>query len=611
MASASTQTKMLVVPPRLNLRRAGSYNQNDRGPQSSTSSRFNFNHLLFSPPPSPGLPAFIPKPKKSPKTLGARPSRIFRRLFTLAGLISVIYVVTALISNRDVKPAVRPSYAQQDSQIFGRDAVRSDIPAPILVKDKKGHSHWTISIPHDYDFPLSFDQYGDMSAQCREVSSRARNLNHKAPISEQQMLSRNAHDDYFIDVEEAEKNGLLPGVSESVSDRDLGHVVGMDKQARQYKPVCERSMTFVLETPDAGLGNTIMTLWTLYGLAKEQGRAFFIDDTRWAYGTYTDIFVSPPIPDCRPPPRHHIVPCPSQARHLVISSVTIKDILPGLLSKGHHIIGADHGLRRLYDLAHTGYQATFGLNQDDQAYIDERIKELRAKAKSEDSTVPDMPIIGFHIRHGDQHPIEYQYRDGYIPSEIFLERAEKLVDEYYNASFPSVNLKHESIGVIASDDPLVYEEPDFVNVFASQERIRLASKGAIEQANYGTQMLNQFVDETFGWEGGFFAAMFWNLGVEHKNNAANAPAGVEVEDVNMEARLMAPPSEQTLLLRSLVGRAYMMDLAVLAGASDQVVCAVSSMGCRLLAVMMGWEHAIKKGHWVNVDGSYDWSGLDL
>lgn len=514
-----------------------------------------------------------------------------------------------LFGNRDVMPAVWPYFAQQEFEMIGQDAL-PDFPTPIVISDKKGRSKWTISIPHGYDFPLSIDQYSDMSVQCREVSSRARDLHHKTPLSEQAMLSYDAPDDYFVDVTEAEKTGLLPSTAKNVHTKDLGHVVGMEGQAQKYKPVCESSMTFVLETPDAGLGNTLMTLWTFYGLAKEQGRAFFIDDTRWAYGKYTDIFASPPIPDCRPPPRHQIVPCPFQARHLVVSAVTAKEIFPALVAKSHRMAGTDRGLRGLFELAHTGYQAMFGLNQDDQAYVDERINQLRAKAKSSDPTSPDLPVMGLHIRHGDQHPLEYQYRDGYIPSEVFLERTGNLVDEYYNASSAGPNVMRRSVRVVASDDPSVYEEPEFVDILASQERIRLASKGAIEEANPSAQMLHQFVDETFGWEGGFFAAMFWNLGVERRNNAANAPDGVRVKDVNMEARLMAPPSEQTLLLRSLVGRAYMMDLAVLSGASDQVVCAVSSMGCRLLAVMMGWEEAVDKGHWVNVDGSYEWTGIN-
>ena len=54
----------------------------------------------------------------------------------------------------------------------------------------------------------------------------------------------------------------------------------------------------------------------------------------------------------------------------------------------------------------------------------------------------------------------------------------------------------------------------------------------------------------------------------------------------------------------------MMDLAVLGKASDRLVCTVSSMGCKLLAVMMGWEAAIEQGKWVNIDGDFEWRGVD-
>jgi hypothetical protein len=33
------------------------------------------------------------------------------------------------------------------------------------------------------------------------------------------------------------------------------------------------------------------------------------------------------------------------------------------------------------------------------------------------------------------------------------------------------------------------------------------------------------------------------------------------------------------------------------------------MGCKLLAVMMGWENAIVKGRWVNIDGDFEWKGV--
>jgi hypothetical protein len=55
----------------------------------------------------------------------------------------------------------------------------------------------------------------------------------------------------------------------------------------------------------------------------------------------------------------------------------------------------------------------------------------------------------------------------------------------------------------------------------------------------------------------------------------------------------------------LIGRGYLLDLAVL-GASDGVVCAVGSSACRLVGVMMGWE-AVSEGRWVNVDDGRGWS----
>ena len=58
-------------------------------------------------------------------------------------------------------------------------------------------------------------------------------------------------------------------------------------------------------------------------------------------------------------------------------------------------------------------------------------------------------------------------------------------------------------------------------------------------------------------------------------------------------------------MRELVGRAYLLDLAVL-GESDGVVCGISSATCRLLGVMLGWD-AVKEGKWVNVDDGRAWS----
>jgi hypothetical protein len=78
------------------------------------------------------------------------------------------------------------------------------------------------------------------------------------------------------------------------------------------------------------------------------------------------------------------------------------------------------------------------------------------------------------------------------------------------------------------------------------------------------------------------------------------------------------PSDAALRLRELIGRAYLLDIAVLGSASDSIVCGVSSVTCRLLGVMMGWD-AIIAGQrsaggstrhvWKNVDGDFEWKGI--
>jgi hypothetical protein len=58
-------------------------------------------------------------------------------------------------------------------------------------------------------------------------------------------------------------------------------LVGENTDGLIESDVCEKSLTFVMETHDAGLGKTLMMLWTAYGLAQKEGRAFFVDDSRW------------------------------------------------------------------------------------------------------------------------------------------------------------------------------------------------------------------------------------------------------------------------------------------------------------------------------------------
>ncbi|KAH8885203.1 hypothetical protein GQ53DRAFT_810412 [Thozetella sp. PMI_491] len=587
----TSHTKMIVSPPRINLRRATSYNKHD-APLSSTSSRFNFNHLVFaSPPPSPGLPSLSPPLKKPKKGIQGfiRPTRVIRLVIWALGSFLIFQVVSLIIQHApNLSSSSWTSGSQDGYEMVGQDRL-PDFPTPVVVTDKRGRAKWTVSIPSNYDFPLSPAQYADVCAKCREVSDRVQALRSHSHGLPQNYLSFGSAspDSSFVDVQEAEAAGYLPGRAgrEKVLGKQAqgGDVIGESKDGLVEVPVCQRSMTFVLESQDAGMGHSLLTLWTAYGLAQKEGRAFFIDDTRWAYGKYTDIFLPPPIPECRPPPRHEMLPCPRQARHLMASSATFSELLGGLEADMEGSGESDDSLRKaLFALAREGHDALFKINKGDALMV--------PKTRGKQNGI----AIGLHVRRGDRHPFEYQYQNSYIPLDLYTDAARDILEDRFNHTGPrggeDVAAKEHSFLVLASDDPTVYE--------SAQERIKLASKQAIQSANQDRGVMKKFVDETFGWEGGFFSAMFWNLGVSGMNSAnAKAPG------------TMAAPSSETIRLRSLVGRAYMMDLSVLADSSDVVICTVSSMGCRLLAVMMGWEDAVEQGNWVNIDGGYSWMGI--
>ena len=256
--------------------------------------------------------------------------------------------------------------------------------------------------------------------------------------------------------------------------------------------------------------------------------------------------------------------------------------------------------KNIFKLLHHGYQVLFDLNSPDQEYVNKRVDKL-------DTDIYDKGglQIGVHVRHGDKHPWEFQYQSSYIPLETYVEAVRKeMLDTF---TLPNGTEDHPSIHaskmILASDDPDVYTSPTFSFALRAQERIELASKSNVDAANGGTNS----VDDTVGFEGGFYKDVFWGLG-ETNTVFSHSAKAITLRALELERAGRIVPSSAALQVRELVGRAYLMDLAVV-GRADRVVCTVSSVGCRLLAVMMGWERGIVKKGWINVDGEFDWVGI--
>jgi hypothetical protein len=258
---------------------------------------------------------------------------------------------------------------------------------------------------------------------------------------------------------------------------------------------------------------------------------------------------------------------------------------------------------KIFALARAGYEALYKLRTDDAEYVLNRALELYGDVKSEGGI-----SIGMHVRHGDKHPMEYQYQKDYIPLTRYVDTARDLYIDIVEGgskkkrsllsafSNPLVARHTTSKMILASDDPLVYESPELgPNSVRAQDRIVLATKQALEAAqSEGSK--NKWIDEITGWEGGFYRDVFFSLG---------QPVG-NAEDMRKVGEAQVP--DGAMKLRELVGRAYLMDLSVL-GKADTVVCTVSSVSCRLLGVMMGWQDAVVWGKWRNVDGDFEWRGI--
>ncbi|KAF7960611.1 hypothetical protein EAE96_000287 [Botrytis aclada] len=605
-----THSDMLLssrTSPRLSLRKSGGYDPNERGPSSSTSSRFSFNHLIKSPPPSPSLPALVPRHGKPAPS--RTPRKWFRGFLWVSCILGLLYFgFTSTWLERPMTAVGWATDSGNQYEMVGESEL-PDFPTPVIVTDKRGRSKWTVSIPPNHEFPLTPIQYTDICAQNMEVAATVANLHSHVH------REHTAHYDYyhvdqnFMDVAEAEAHGLLPGIKakNSVLREKDGSLVGENKDGLIDSDICDKTLTFVLETSDAGLGKGLMMLWTAFGLAQKEGRHFFVDDSRWAYGKYTTFFKPPPTPKCRPPPRHEMLPCPHHARHLVVSAATATHILGGSFNDYFEDARKMEVYRQkpIFEMARLGYEALFHLSEDDNKYVDSRAAEFSAKSKLHPSIQESGIVIGIHVRHGDRRPYEFQYKDSYIPLTVYSDKAHMLINEKFNHSLP--NGGHDTLAkmasplVIASDDPDVYDSEEFKDVSRAQEQIRLASKNALDAAapKPNTPGPRKFVDDTVGWEGGFYAGMFWSLG----KPSGTPKTAVETPDTTL------PPTTEALRLRELVGRAYLMDLAVLGKASDKIVCTVSATGCRLLAVMMGWEKAIDQGGFVNVDGNFNWRGV--
>lgn len=206
------------------------------------------------------------------------------------GLVTVYWLALTMV--RGAVPPRAANYLAGGDETFEiiEDDALPEEPAAVMVVNDRGKPKWTVSIPPGLAFPLRPSEYATICLQSSRIAER---------IQASQSLSGHqrggSHDYYrndphFTDIAEAEDQGFLPAASDDIKPEkkpvvgieDEGHTNQQPTALRQNEgKVCTRSLTYVMESADAGFGTTLMGLWMSYGLAKKEGRAFFIDDTNW------------------------------------------------------------------------------------------------------------------------------------------------------------------------------------------------------------------------------------------------------------------------------------------------------------------------------------------
>ncbi len=260
--------------------------------QNLNSKRSSFLGLMDLPLPSPGLPSMVPRHGK--RGLLSRCQWSLRILWWTCGLsLAIWFTLSALAFETPPSTLNFLSHDGKAYEIVG-DNQLPERPSPVIVTDRRGRSKWTVSIPPDFAFPLQPEEYSDLCAQSAELAKHVAEL--KSPSSGSHHGGHSGYyrpDPNYMDVGEAEEHRMLPGTKteqtrmtwkaataenegkDSMSE-DLETVQGGSSRS-----VCRKSLTYLLQTSDAGFGKTLMGLWMSYGLAKKEGRAFFIDDTNW------------------------------------------------------------------------------------------------------------------------------------------------------------------------------------------------------------------------------------------------------------------------------------------------------------------------------------------
>ncbi|KAI0706126.1 hypothetical protein BC835DRAFT_1312469 [Cytidiella melzeri] len=383
--------------------------------------------------------------------------------------------------------------------------------------------------------------------------------------------------------------------------------------------VCSKTITYQLDG-HVGLVADLALMAQAAAFARERNRTFFVDDTYWNRGKWTDHFQDVrarqpgPQPGCRAPPPSELVACPRLARHWVINSRTAR------FHFGHGFADAyenayKHGIHRqkpIFDRAAESFKQTIRPNAHNAELIRSARMEIasilslptnpgpaRHESSPEPKTAEDElhehnpdPYIAVHIRRGDRKTGFFPHGREHLPLQDYVKATQDTWSRLYheNISDPEPTFPAPPISYVGSDSHAAAHE--FASAFPSSTAV---------------------------------------FSLDSSTNAdlrALAPQGEYVQE---EFNLLDEPDRIRLT------RGMVVDLAMLSGlwawpgevVPGATVCTITSTVCKVSAVGLGWSRAMgledgdvdqtgepirRDKRWVEIDngGSVlpEWTGFD-
>ncbi|KAH8835078.1 hypothetical protein DL96DRAFT_1702083 [Flagelloscypha sp. PMI_526] len=293
-----------------------------------------------------------------------------------------------------------------------------------------------------------------------------------------------------------------------------------DKDKPFKERICSSSITYMLDKY-TGLSQDLALLVQAAAMARDRNKTFFVLDTRWDRGKWSNYFLDVrdtqpgPEPGCLPPPPEELAPCPRLARHWVVTARTSRFHFGHKFEDKYANSYAEFLNRRhpIFNMGRESLHTTLQLNSEMKRLVGKTRKLLSSKLLEQHSTfhLPNLDTesssegqvsiepensdnnpsllfggtsyMSIHIRRGNKHSLWQEYNYSNVPLQNFADAVHKQWPNFYLRAHPNTT-------EVTIPDPIVYLASDdrqaiwnMTELFAKDTTFSLPTSGHADLAS--------------------------------------------------------------------------------------------------------------------------------